>query len=144
MKHKVLLLVIIGMLTGCRSKQDIELDYSTNVDYEFLKEVQLDNYQSLFNFNKDVLVYIYSKNCHYCNSIKNQMINYVNNHQSFYVLEYSSDIPIKNVDYELIGVDNLNDFFIYGYPTLLEIANNTIVSYYLGVSEIITFLNLEN
>ena len=85
--------------------------------------------------------YIYSPRCGHCNEIKQEVIDYGLKHDDFYFILYSNDIP---VDYEIettIGKTDINDVFILGTPSLIEIKNSVVINNVAGSNSILMTLS---
>ena len=88
----------------------------------------------------DYLVYFYSERCGHCNSIKNDIINYyltTSNRMYFVCTDYDA---IYGPQKDLRGVNNIDDFYIFGTPFLVRIQNYTVSEYYAGTTAILNFI----
>ena len=96
----------------------------------------------LFLNNEQCLVYFYSEHCGHCISIKAEIDNFQSYSKlPFYYLDVDeNEITFKPDQDKVIGVNNLEDFYIVGTPSLLEFKESTVSNYYLGESEILEYI----
>ena len=136
MKKCKSLLIPLLVLCGCTTTKKEELH-----NYHEIKDRQIE-WNSIFKQEEeDYLVYFYSERCGYCNEIKQDVLK-------FYLADY---LPMYFVctDYDavvgprsdLTGVDNIDDFYIFGTPFLARLLEHKIANYYVGVSEIRQFIS---
>ncbi len=111
------------------------LDYETFIDNKI-------QYNNLFSLSKQgYFVYIYSLNCLHCKHIKDNVLIFLNEHQeSFFLLEYSKEIPLIDDASSTIGKDDYLYFGIRGTPTLIYIYNRIIEMNISGEDIILSFL----
>ena len=119
-------------------------DDATIHNYHEIKE-HLISWNSVFEQSEDdYLVYFYSERCGHCNEIKQYVI-------SFY-LEGSYPMYFVCSDFEVVlgpkkdlkGIDNIDDFYIFGTPFLVRILLHSIESYYVGVEEVKQCISILN
>ena len=137
MKKVLSLIVPLLVLAGC--KEDHIKDDKHN--YHETKDSLIGWNETFNQIEDEYIVYFYSETCGHCNSIKQDVI-------SFYLKEYipmyfvCTDLGVvygKNKD--IVGVDNIDEFFIYGTPSLCEINSHKVESYYVGEKEILDYIN---
>ena len=131
------LLLPLLLLTGCGGKAVPQEQHN----YHEIKD-RLIEWNNIFEQEEDdYLVYFYSERCGHCNELKQDIL-------SFYFKEY---IPMYFVctDYDAVvgprsdiaGVDNIDDFFIFGTPFLTRFKDHKVSNYYVGVAEIRSFIS---
>ena len=136
MKRYTSLIIPLLLICGCQSKNTEE-----EHNYHEIKN-RLISWDYIFEQEEDdYLVYFYSERCGHCNEIKQEILK-------FYLAEYT---PMYFVctDYDaifgpksdLVGVDNIDDFYIFGTPFLARLHNHIVTNYYVGVSEIRSFIS---
>ena len=88
------------------------------------------------------LVYFYSESCGHCKSVKEEFISYyLLNKEKIYFLDTVKENAIfKNDAPNLIGKDNLEDFYVPGTPFLAEFTSWTITNYYFGESAVRNYI----
>ena len=91
------------------------------------------------------LVFFYSETCTHCHEIMGDVLSfYEANVLPTYFLDIkASDIivPISNNIDLTIGVDNIDDLFIAGTPTIIEVENWIVKANVPGSDNCLTFLN---
>ena len=136
MKKLNSLVIPLLLLTGCsgNQKKPIQHNYHETRD-------SLISWQDVFNQPEhDYLVYFYSERCGHCNEIKNQVISYyLSTSNKMYFVCTDLD-AVFGQQGDLIGVNNIDDFYIFGTPFLIEIHEHTIMNYYAGTKAILHFM----
>lgn len=137
MKSKIICLLTSLCLLGCKSEKTKE----ENHNYHEIKSCLL-NWSDVFNQSEtDYLVYFYSERCGHCNEIKNEIISYyysTDNKLYFVCTDIDSVIgPVK----DLTGIDNIDDFYIFGTPFLIRIYEFMVKEYYAGTKAILNFID---
>ena len=144
MRTKFLFLLLTPLLAWCHEEVPeipAEEEKST-LDYSDFSDLNLE-WKNLFSPAKSqYFVYIYSVSCVHCNHIKEEVLKFVNmNKESFYLVEYTGDIKTKSNVSNTIGKEKIEEIFILGTPTLLEITNWSVSLNIAGENEIVGFLN---
>jgi thioredoxin-related protein len=138
---KLFCLSVLIIITSCSLQNNIF--NQKNYDYDDFIHLHIE-WKDLFEIAEDqYLVYIYSHGCGYCQSIKNEIFNYVLKSSSYplYFVIASSEINRhKNIDLT-IGAESVDEVFIVGVPSILFIKNNVLTSQYVGVKQIVNLLN---
>ncbi len=120
-----LLSLTLLSINSCQISQNNDT-YST-YDYDLVNDKHI-NYEDIFNINMNhYFVYIYSKTCFYCISIKDEIIHIGLNNDDIFFIEYNESIPINEDIDSTIGVSSVDDLFIIGTPTLIEIVGGKVV-----------------
>lgn len=131
------LLLLLFLITSCGSS-----DAQTEHNYHEIKD-RIINWNQIFEVNDErYLVYFYSERCGYCNDIKLEILNYYFLHiNSFYFVCTDLEIktgPIK----DLTGINNIDDFYIFGTPFLVEFNLQTVTNYYVGKDDILSIISI--
>ena len=106
------------------------------LDYDSLSNKMI-SYQELFNQNQeDYYVYIFSYSCGHCEGFKEEILPIIYNNRNMYLLEYSKDIKVSSYVDDTIGASSIDDVYILGTPTLLEIKDGILVTNVAGKTEI--------
>ena len=136
MKKLISLVVPLMLLVGCSNTQKkIE-----SHNYHEIKNDLIDWGDIFEQQEKDYLVYFYSERCGHCNSIKNDIISYyqtTTNKLYFVCTDYD---VIYGPQKDLKGIDNIDDFYIFGTPFLVRIQNYIVSEYYAGTTAILNYL----
>ena len=143
MRTKFLFLLLTLLLVGCEKAHEdtpieeeiIALDYSDFVNLHL-------EWKNLFSPAKSLyFVYIYSISCGHCKAIKDDVLSFINtDKESFFLMEYSKEIPTSNNVADTIGKEKVEEIAILGTPTLLCVSNATLVLNIAGEKEIIDYL----
>ena len=130
MKPKTILLALL--VTACNSPTPIEqkeYDYSdieTKIRWSDIFEQLEDNYS----------VYFYSQTCGHCKELKQDILSYYfGNYEKLYFVE-TDENTVFGPQNDLVGVDSIECFFIFGTPFLINIDNWKISNYYAGSTKI--------
>ena len=125
---RYLSLLFLPILLSCKQPKPL--------DYDFFSDRMI-SYQDLFNqTQEDYCVYIFSYSCGHCEDFKEEILPIIFNNRNIYLLEYSNEIKVSsNVD-ETIGASSIEDVYILGTPTLLEIKDGILVVNVAGKTEI--------
>lgn len=143
-----LTLVAFLSLGGCVSES-----YSTSFDSATIEPTVTHSYSEIsdkkiawndvfFPQKEHYFVYLYSLTCNHCNQLKNAIIEYGLSHDDIYFVQDSEDVIInKNTD-QTIGITDVKNLCIKGFPSLLEIHDKTLVKNVAGITDINSSLNL--
>ena len=145
MRTKILTLLLLPLLTGC-STTKVEATSQVEqkeLDYTDFEELKLE-WKSLFLPAKSqYFVYIYSISCLHCAHIKKEVLSTIEEHKElFYLMEYQSEIPTSFNVSETIGKEKVEEVYIMGTPTLIEITNHYVGLNIAGEKEITDYLQL--
>ncbi len=143
MRHFLPFLLITPILAGCTAsdlKVDVE-DGKEQLNYNDFFDVKIEWKNLFLPAKSQYFVYIYSQTCGHCNNIKKTVLDYVYNEKDwFYIMEYSSLIPIITNTKITIGKTKTEDIGILGTPTMLGITNKTLTLNIAGEKDILEFL----
>ena len=142
---KRLLLLSVLLLTACAEKEtETPNDPPKNVDYEDIVLPKI-SWFDIFNREEEkYLVYFYSEECGYCNSIKEEILDYyeTTTRKMFFIdVVEDGNVVINHSFDSVIGVNDIEHLYIRGTPSLLELENKTVVNYYAGVQTIRAFIS---
>lgn len=138
----ILLVTSISACSPIQSNlQTSQNSFNSSFDYDTFIDNKIE-YNNLFSISKQgYFVYIYSLNCLHCKNIKQTVLGFLAIHQeSFFLLEFSKDIPLLDDVSTTIGKDDYLYFGIMGTPTLIYIYNRKIEMNISGEDMIVTFL----
>lgn len=149
MRTKFYLTITAILLTGC------SINESTNVksmlpkidnpiiehSYDELEEKHI-LWSEIFEQALDsYFVYFYSLNCDHCENMKNEVIEICLKRDDVFLVKSSNQVVLKNDVFYTIGVGNVGDFAILGYPSLVKIENKIVTKNVAGKSHILELLN---
>ena len=140
MKLNLLSLSLLVLVSGCqpineedpKEKESVQYEYSITADHQIKWNNILSKSESRY------MVYFYSEFCAYCKQVKQDILMYYSKNidEMFFVDTVKEKAVYKNNDGLLIGTKNINDFYIFGTPFLVEITNYVVTNWYAGVDSI--------
>ena len=139
----MLILLLIPIMVGCStSKVEAEIkEEQIAIDYMDFADLHLEWKNLFLPAKSQYFVYIYSLNCLHCAHIKKEVLSTIEEHKDlFYLMEYSKDIPTSFNVSETIGKEKLEEVYIMGTPTLIEITNHYVGLNIAGEKEITDYL----
>ena len=140
MKKYACTLLMTTVLNGCNPKVS---ELTDELDYCLVSDVTI-AWNDVFNqFEADYLVYFYSEICGHCREIKNEIIAFYQSRCWAMYFVCTDEYAVFGPRSDLKGIDNINDFYIFGTPFLCEIKNYVVGDYYVGVNSIREFINNE-
>ena len=131
------LLLFLILVTSCGSS-----DAQIKHNYHEIKD-RIVNWNQIFELTDEhYLIYFYSERCGYCNDIKQEVLNYYFIHlNAFYFV--CTDLECKTGPVkDLTGTNNIDDFYIFGTPFLIEFNFQTVTNYYVGKDDILSFISI--
>ena len=145
MRTKILTLLLLPLLTGC-STTKVEATSQVEqkeLDYTDFEELKLEWKNLFLPAKSQYFVYIYSISCLHCAHIKKEVLSTIEEHKElFYLMEYQSEIPTSFNVSETIGKEKVEEVYIMGTPTLIEITNHYVGLNIAGEKEITDYLQL--
>ena len=134
---KHLSLLVVSLLLSCNSNsQNVTKTY----DYDDIDKTIVWN--DIFSKEQESYsIYFYNKKCGHCLGIKELIIDYYFKElEILYFLETNEE-TIYGPKSDLVGISNLNDFYIFGTPFLINIYKSSIENYYAGSKQIVDYIN---
>lgn len=145
MKNKLFLLIFIPFLSSCNNLKSATTIYpsvSWDEDYEVehfyyeIKDYEIE-WDQIFDIElNEYYVYFYSKTCGHCSELKNWIIQKRIENCAIYFIEDNENIKFLQDISQTIGSNNLKNFGILGFPSIIKIINKTIVSNVGGIANI--------
>lgn len=142
---RILPLLITAMFASC---SPVESEHMSKNAVSEDKEYHIDHiiWSECFNQNEDhYLIFFYSDTCTHCHEIMGDVLEFSNDNivRTYFLNTKESDvkIPIANEIDETIGADSVDDLFIAGTPTILEVEEWAIKANIAGQDNCLTFLN---
>ena len=135
----VLFLPCLFILIACDRKEKVVF---TEHDYIEVRDREI-GWNDVFSPAKiDYFVYFYSRRCSHCNAIKDKVIDYSLKVDNMYFIEFDSDVKVGNNAELTIGKTTIDDLFILGTPSLLEIKDKMVTMNIAGEDDILSFLRI--
>ena len=136
MKIKKTALLITTLLVSCNRTSTV-----IKHNYHETKECLISWDDVFLQKEDDYITYFYSERCGYCNEIKQDVISYyLANIETMYFV--CTDIKcVIRPNNDIRGINNINDFYIFGTPFLVRLLEHQVYEYYVGASEIKEYVN---
>lgn len=131
---KLFLLIIPFLLFSCKSNKNTN-PADTTLDYSIV--ITSIKWEDVFNQEEDdYFVYFYSTTCSHCASIKQEILTYyLLDKVTMYFVCVDKEGKYGKVS-DLTGICKIDDFYIFGTPSYVEIKNYKVYKYYAGASAI--------
>lgn len=149
MNKKILLLPFL-LTSACTKKENVisfssvSIRNSSTISHEYTEINNLIiSWDEIFEMkDENYFVYIFSRTCSHCQSMKNEIIEFAINFSSIYFVEDSEKIVFKNDIKYTIGLTSAENLAIVGFPTLLEIKDKILVKNAAGKEKIFEVLKM--
>ena len=132
-------------MVGCSSQREevAQANEQKPLNYSDFQELKLE-WKDLFSPAKSqYFVYFYSNSCQHCEKIKEDVLTTISmNRELFYLTEYSNEIPIGFNVMETLGKEKIEEVYIMGTPSLIEISNHYVALNIAGENEILDYMSL--
>lgn len=145
MRNFLLILLLTPLIAGCSSQQGevVKADEQIALDYSDFKELQLKWKDLFLPAKSQYFVYFYSNSCQHCEKIKEEVLQTIDkNRDLFYLTEFSTEVQTGFNVMETIGKERIEEVYIMGTPSLIEISNHYVALNIAGENEIIDYLLL--
>lgn len=138
-------LLLMPIIAGCssQSREVVKADEQRALDYTDFKELELEWKNLFFPAKSQYFVYIYSPYCSHCDRIKKEVLTTIDeNRDMFYLTKFTDDVETGFNVMETIGKERIEEVYIMGTPTLIEISNHYVALNIAGEKEITDYLKL--
>lgn len=149
MKNLLILFIVLATLfPSCDKKEEsftyetATIDPETKHSYNEITDKKINWNDVFFPQKGHYFVYFYSLTCSHCNELKNDIIEYALNHDDIYFVQDSEDIVIDKNIASTIGINDVKNLCIKGFPSIIEIDKKILVKNVVGISDIVSLLNL--
>ena len=134
---KKIALFLCLLLFSCSPNQSKQVKQHDYCDVE----AQISWSDIFLQCEDEYLVYFYRDTCGYCQTIKNEVIDYyLSKKEAMYFVDAETKDakfgPIK----DLTGISDIESFYIFGTPFLIKTKEKKIVVYYAGMSQILEYI----
>ena len=137
MKKLISLVIPLMILSSCQASETKKVEHN----YHEIRDDLIDWVEVFNQPEHDYLVYFYSERCGHCASIKSEVISYyLKNIKRMYFVCTDYD-AIYGPQADLRGINNIDDFYIFGTPFLVELFEHTVIEYYAGTNAILNYIN---
>ncbi|MCX5775624.1 MAG: hypothetical protein NTV44_04610 [Firmicutes bacterium] len=96
-------------------------------------------WEGIFSLKEtDYYIYVYFPGCSHCQSLKNDVIDYALSDPQIplYFVLGSKDIPKGTNPDKTLGATSLDEVFIVGWPSLIEIKTKVLIKHLIGTAAI--------
>ena len=142
---RILPLVLVAMFASCAPVRNEQMSKNTFDEYEILYTQQIKWSTVLSQNETNYLVFFYSETCPHCHEIMGDVLAFSESEilKTYFLDTKKSEtkIPIKNEIDETIGTTDIDDLFIAGTPTIIEVDEGMVKANVPGKDECLTFLN---
>ena len=147
MKFKLYILqfFLTALFSSCSPVESEQMNKNTSREYNIPLDKKIVWSDCLKQKEDHYLVFFYSDTCAHCHEIMGDVLSfYEANVLPTYFLDIKASdtiVPISNNIDLTIGVDNIDDLFIAGTPTIIEVENWIVKANVPGSDNCLTFLN---
>jgi hypothetical protein len=133
------------MLSACVLEHNFSHSYSSFsnsiLDYDTYKNRTI-SFNQLFSINSnEYYVYVFSRTCSPCNSIKETILQLAKDMHNLFFLEYTSKMTVSSKPMNLlVGTCDLSKIYINGTPSLFKITKHKISYALSGKTKIPEYL----
>ena len=144
-KLRILPFALTALLASCTPAKSEQMSKNTFSEYKQTIDEKI-MWSDCLSQNEDhYLVFFYSETCAHCHEIMGDVLSFKEeNILKMYFLnvkEQDIKIPISNKIDLTIGIDTVDDLFIAGTPSIIEIENWIVKANIAGTDNCLTFLN---
>ena len=149
MEKKILTPILIAIcLVGCdikttssiSIKTSSEINVTLNHDYSEISFYRI-SWHEFFEIDLDeYFVYFFQRTCSHCESFKNTIIEEALNRGNIFFIEDSDETRLTNDASYTIGLSEVDEFAILGFPSMIKIVDHIITKNVAGVSQIKSLL----
>ena len=145
LRLRILPVFLTAMFASCSPAASEQMSKNAFSAYEIVQNNQI-IWSELFNQKEDhYLVFFYSETCGHCHQIMGDVIAFSETEivYTYYLntQEQGFRIPIKN-DVDITrGMSTVDELFIAGTPTIIEIKNHIVFNNIPGKDQCLTLLN---
>ena len=147
MNHKlrILPLLVTAMFASCSPAQSEQMSKNAFSEYEIKSYQHLDWPDILKQKEANYLIFFYSDTCTHCQEIIEDVYYFIRDDiiKTFLIntKETSVKVPVANDTENTIGKSDVEDIFIKGTPSIIEINQATVINNIAGKDKCLTFLN---
>ena len=144
-KLRILPFVLTALFASCSPAESEQMSKNAFSEYEIPLDRKIIWSNCLKQKEDRYLVFFYSETCAHCHEIMGDVLAFTNdNIVTTYFLDIKASdikIPISNNIDLTIGVDSIDDLFIAGTPSIVEVENQIVTANIAGTDNCLTFLN---
>ena len=144
-KLRMLPFVMTALFASCSPVEKEQISKNKFSEYNVPTNQKISWSDCLSQKEDHYLVFFYSETCTHCHEIMGDVLSFYEEQiLQMYFLDIKAQdikIPISNNIDLTIGVDNVDDLFIAGTPTIIEVEKWIVKANIAGSDNCLTFLN---
>ena len=144
-KLRILPFVLTALFASCSPAESEQMSKNAFSEYKVAIDQKITWPDCLSQSEDHYLVFFYSETCTHCHEIMGDVLSFAeSNIIKMYFLntkEQDIKIPISNDINLTIGVDSVDNLFIAGTPTIIEVESWIVKANVAGTDNCLTFLN---
>ena len=145
LRLRILPVLLTAMFASCSPAASEQMSKNAFSTYEIVQNNQI-IWSEIFKQKQDhYLIFFYSETCGHCHQIMGDMIAFSEAEivDTYYLNTQNQDIkiPINPATELTIGMNTVDELFIAGTPTIVEIKNHIVSNNIPGKDQCLTFLN---
>ena len=135
-------LTTLAIVVACSPAKSPTNDKNTFSEYEIVNKQQL-TWESIFSLDGNYLVFFYSETCSYCHEMMENIISFAESGiiPTFFLDTNQNDVSFNKIGEPPTGYVPIEEFFIIGTPSLIEIEEGIITAHLVGLDDCLTYLN---
>ena len=142
---RIYTLFLAALFTSCTPANSEQTSISSSSEHTIPVNRQIIWTDCLNREETNYLVFFYSETCSHCHEIMGDVLEFsTENIIKIYFSDINkggTKIPIAtNID-DTLGISDINEFFIAGTPTIVEVNEATVFANVAGKDACLTFLN---
>ena len=146
LRLRILPVFLTAMFASCSPAASEQMSKNAFSEYEIVQNNQI-IWSEIFEQKEDrYLVFFYSETCGHCHQIMGDVIAFSQEEitKMYYLNAKDQDIkiPINPLIESTIGMDTVDELFIAGTPTIMEIKNHVVNNNIPGKDACLTYLNM--
>ena len=145
---KICTLMLLISPASCSSTSIASFQATSNI-YDVIERQNVSLEDCLSQPENHYIVYFYSNTCSSCQRIKEHVVTFANLDviKTYFLdtLKPENTFQKCSIDELVVGVDNVNDLYIAGTPTIIEVKDGITTSNVAGENDCLSLLEtLEN
>jgi len=145
LKLRICLALASAVFTSCSPVVSEQMSKNAFSEHEIVISQQIKWSQVLSQKESHYLVFFYSETCAHCHEIMGDVIAFSESEivKTYFldIKQSETKIPIKNEVDETIGASSIDDLFIAGTPTIIEVEEGMVMANVPGKDDCLSFLN---
>lgn len=135
-------LTILAIVVACSPAKSPTNDKNTFSEYEIVNKQQL-RWEDIFSHEGRYIVFFYSEACLYCHEMLENIIDFAQSEiiTTFFLDTVNNDATFSKAGEPPLGLISIDDFYITGTPSIIEISEGMILAHLVGLDQCLSYLN---